>query len=153
MTSKEVDRDSDSDGQGASEVKTVPPPAGASDAYNAPTRVAELDASAYAALLEQYAAPQIDETAAPPEAPPPEAPASEPAFPVELAPPAMADATVELPPAAPLPAAPPPSVGDEAEAWGDVAPAEGSRWTLVGWIAFATVVVAFAAVGAMWLTR
>lgn len=150
MTSKEVDRDSDSDGQGASEVKTVPPPAGASDAYNAPTRVAELDASAYAALLEQYAAPQVDVTVAPSE-PPGGAP--EPHFPVELAPPPPPDATLQLPPTEPAQAEPSQLVGDETEAGGEPGPAEASRWTLVGWMAFATVVVAFAAVVAMWLTR
>jgi|GEM_PF-3731742 len=38
-----------------SKVDTVPPPAGETDAYNAPTRVAPLTADAFAALLDTYA--------------------------------------------------------------------------------------------------
>jgi hypothetical protein len=147
-TMKEVN--SDEEEQRASEVKTVPPPAGESDAYNAPTRVADLDASTYATLLEQYGAPLVD-AAAPAvsraENPSTFEPARLPSFPAHVSAPAE---TWALPTAGhPISQGPaPPTVVAPL-----ASPQRALLWTLLAWMIAASVVVMVAALAAMWLTQ
>ena len=162
MTFREVDNDKE--GQ-ASETTTGPPPAGEADAYNAPTRVADLDANAYAKLLEHYAGPQTSASDGPA------------ASPVDVAIPvgecesrSETDATRSAfasppPPAFQQMASPPPggallpaterSLMDEpspSSVAPFTSPPRSRAWALFVWLLAVSVVVTVAALVAIWLT-
>ncbi len=162
MTFREVDNDEE--GQ-ASEIKTVPPPAGESDAYNAPTRVADLDANAYAKLLEHYGGAQNGVADAPVVSP------EDIAVPVGESESRSASSrpTFALPPVPVFPehlASPPlggallsaaePSITDEHAPPSSLAPfaspPRSRAWMLFVWLIAVSVVVTVAALVAIWLT-
>lgn len=164
MTFREVDNDEE--GQ-ASEIKTVPPPAGESDAYNAPTRVADLDANAYAKLLEHYAGPQTSASEAPALSPEdiaipvaeieietdtsrsPLASRPPPAFPEQIASPPPGGGAALL-------TATERSLTDEPSPPSSVvpftSPPRSPAWALFVWLIAVSVVVTVAALVAIWLT-